>query len=179
MTELTANYANALYTLAREESILELINTQAQGVSRIFQDNPGYTAMLNTPTLDVTQKLALIDEAFGEGIHVYLLNFLKLLTEKRLADIFVECAQIIGERYDEEHGIEHVTAITASALTDTLKRKLIEKAEKITGKTIFLENRVDPSCMGGVILQFSDKQIDGSVKTKLEEMRKQISSVIA
>ena len=64
-----------------------------------------------------------------------------------------------------------VRAVTAVPLTQTQTQKLREKLEKLTGKTVELENRVDPECLGGVRLDYNGMRVDGTVQNRLDSIR--------
>lgn len=179
MTGYVPAYANALYDLAKEESMIDTVRGDLFNVSKVFEENKGYSVLLNSPTLSIDERLSLIDDAFSSTVCEYVINFLKILTERKLAHLFCECCDFFFAKYDREHNIEHVRVITAVPLLDTLTEKLKSKLESITGKTIVLHKEVEPDCLGGVILRFDSKQIDGSVRNRLDEMKKQISAVIA
>ena len=76
-------------------------------------------------------------------------------------------------RFVQNINIRFPTSITG----DEIKAKLTEKLEKTTGKKILLTNRVDPDCLGGVILQFSDMQINDSIAQKLETLKNQLKNI--
>ena len=67
-------------------------------------------------------------------------------------------------------------AITAVPLSDELREKLIKKLEKDTGKTIALEQRVDKSILGGIILRTENSQTDASVRARLDAIRTELTS---
>ena len=71
-----------------------------------------------------------------------------------------------------------VIAVTKLPLSDELRRKLTEKLSGVTGKTIELECRVDPECLGGIRLDMGGKQLDGTVRYKLEEIRSILKNTV-
>ena len=78
--------------------------------------------------------------------------------------------------YNKHNNIEKAVATTAVPMTDRLKAKLVDKLQSLTGKKIVLTNKVDPSCLGGVILQFSDMQFNDSISGKLETLKNQLKA---
>ena len=58
-----------------------------------------------------------------------------------------------------------------------MKNKLCEKLAKVTGKKIILTNKVDPSVLGGVVLEFSDKQYNDSIANKLNELKVRLKRI--
>lgn len=179
MIQVANNYSHALYELALEESATEEFLSQLNMISSIFDENDEYVKILNCPVIDIEERFKILDEAFNHKIHNYILNFMKVLMENNNLLCFTKCVDAFLEHYDKDNNIERVVAITAVPISEELKEKLIRKTEKFTGKTIILTNSVQPDCMGGVILRFNDRQIDGSVKTHLENMKQKIFSIMA
>ena len=87
--------------------------------------------------------------------------------------------EIAGQQYYFEEGICEVTAVTASPMDADLTEKLKEKMCSVTGKKVVLQTRVDPSILGGIVVKVDNKQIDTSVKTRLEELAQQLTQTIA
>ena len=81
--------------------------------------------------------------------------------------------------YYEMSGISEVTVTTAVPLKAQAREKLTEKLQKMYGSRIILVEKTDPSIVGGMIVSCGDSMLDGSVKTKLENMHKQIKDMIA
>lgn len=69
--------------------------------------------------------------------------------------------------------------MTAMPLSERLRNKLVAKLEAVSGAKIVLVEKVDKSLMGGIVLRYSDTEIDGSVRTKLDDIKAQIDGVIA
>jgi F-type H+-transporting ATPase subunit delta len=100
-------------------------------------------------------------------VQPYVLNFLKILTEKGYMRHFPHCCDAYRECYNRDHGILVVTAVTAVPLTAAQQTKLTDKLSGITGKTIDLHNRVDPDVLGGVRLDYDGKRLDDTVAHRL------------
>ena len=66
--------------------------------------------------------------------------------------------------------IPPVTAITAFPLSDAQAEKLTGRLARITGRQIILRNRVDPTCLGGVRLDYDGKRLDDTVSHRLESI---------
>ncbi len=117
--------------------------------------------------------------AITASIDGFLLNFLMLITEKRRIGLLYEMAESYKQQYYFEEGICEVTAITASPMDADLIEKLKEKMCSVTGKKVVLQTRVDPSILGGIVVKVDNKQIDTSVKTRLEELAQKLTQTIA
>ena len=170
MTQIAATYAQALYDLAKDENLTEEILAQLQALQEGISAEPDFVRLLSAPGLSKEARCGILDESFRDKVHTYVLSFMKILVEKGYMRHFADCYKAYKTFYNEDHGILPVLAVTAVALTDTQKQKLTAKLESITGKSVELTNRVDPSVLGGVRLDYDGKRVDGTVKNRLDSI---------
>lgn len=170
-------YGRALFELAEESGRTEGLFADLKTVRSAFNDNPKYKDLLDTPALSKDEKLSLVDAALA-GIDEYVLNLIKILCERHSVHLFADIVTSFSELYDEARGIERVEAITAISMTDEQIKAMSAKLEAITGKTVILNNRVDKSIIGGVVLRYSGVQLDGSIKTRLDDFKKSLSNIV-
>lgn len=175
MKSFSLTYASSLFSLAEDENLTEKIFEELTCLSEIFQSNPDYAILLDSPTLSLSQRLGLIDEAFADCSQ-YVLNFIKILCEKKCVHLFLSCVKEYKKLYYKANNIENVTAITAVPLSSSLRDKLINKLEKESGKKIQLAEMVDKSILGGIVLRTENSQTDASLRTRLDSIRAQLSS---
>ena len=91
------------------------------------------------------KRQGLLDEALRDRVHLYVLNFLKILCEKGTLRELPGCARAYRVRYNQAHGILEAAATTEVAMTEQQVKSLHAKLEKLTGKTIDLKTKVDPA----------------------------------
>ena len=171
MTQVGSVYAQALYDLAREEGLGKKILEELKALNESFAQNPEYLRLLSTPNLSKDERIRILDEGFQGKLQPYVLNFLKILTEKGYIRRFSDCCEAYRELYNEDNGILPVKAVTAVPMTEGQKTRLSEKLHKPTGKTIELNNAVDPECLGGVRLDYDGKRVDDTVQHRLDAVR--------
>ena len=176
MTDIAEAYGKTLYSLANECEATEEILGQIAVLRQAFAENPKYLTLMGAPTLKKEERVALVDEAFDGKLHIYLLNFLKVLIENNSVHEFMDAAKQFRKEYNWEHGIETVTVVSADAAQEA---ELTAKLRSLTGKEIHLEKRVDPSVLGGLRLQMEGLQMDGTVKNKLDAIRSKLLHSIA
>lgn len=176
MSKLSNLYAMSLYSIAMEENKLEVVFNDFELILKIFKENPDYIKLLNSYAIEKKEKERLIDEAFKNHIHVYTLNFLKILSTNNIINMFYDCEKAFRKRYYDDKGIEKVTVTTAVEISNQTKEKIKNKLEKMTGKKIIMQLSVDESILGGMIIRFANSQIDASVKNKLDDIKKHIFS---
>ncbi|MBQ8095317.1 MAG: ATP synthase F1 subunit delta [Clostridia bacterium] len=175
MNEFSRVYGEALYELSSEESRDAAILTQVRAVDVILRDEPAYAKLISARSLPVTERLSLLDEAFGNQVDATLLNFLKILCQRGAFDQFHGCADVFETLYNDRHNIMPVTVVTAVALDERQRKRLIDALQKKTGKTIQLTEKVEPELRGGIRCEMAGKRLDNSILTKMDSLRRSLS----
>ena len=178
MTQIAVNYAGALYELARDEGLDARMFEELQMLAGAFREEPGFVQLLASPALSKEERCRVLEESFRDRVHPYVLNFLKILTEKGYIRHFADCCKVYTDRYNTDHHILPVLAETAVPLSADQAARLREKLEQLTGKTVVLENRVMPRLLGGVRLRYDGNQVDGTVRGRLEAIEKLLKNTV-
>lgn len=178
MTQAGSVYGEALYSLCLEENLTASVLQQLLVLQQSFTSAPDFIRLLSSPSLTKEERCRILDESFREKLHPYVLNFLKILTEKGYIRYFDDCCQAYRGLYNQDNGILPVTAVTAMELTQVQSQRLKEKLAGVTGKTIELTNRVDPTILGGVRLDFDGKRLDDTISHRLESIRGLLSNTV-
>lgn len=178
MTEVGRVYGEALYTLAREEGLDKSILSQLKALDGCFVKEPDFLRLLGAPNLSKEERCRILDESFRENLEPYVLNFLKLLTEKGYMRHFHACCQTYQALYNQDNGILPVTAVTASALSEQQTAALTEKLSRLTGKHVELENKLDPAVLGGVRLDYDGKRIDNTIAHRMSAIGDMLSNTV-
>ena len=162
-------YGNALFEVCCEENCLDEVYGELGNIRDIIfsQGQEEYVELLASPLV------------FMGRIQPVTLNFLCLVSEKGRIRFLPEICAKFKELYEKHNNIIEVTAVTAMPLSERLRDKLVAKLEAVSGAKIVLVEKVDKSLMGGIVLRYSDTEIDGSVRTKLDDIKAQIDGVIA
>ena len=100
MTQAAKVYGGSLYDLAAEEKLAGQIMEQMNEIRQIFRENPEYLKLLGEPAIPQEERIKMLDEAFGGQVELYLLNFLKLLCEKKILREFAGCCEEFTRRYN-------------------------------------------------------------------------------
>ena len=177
MSNLSSSYADALFEIALEENITEEVLQQSQAVVQAVRENPDFARFLSAPMITKEEKTDFVDKVLGDKINKNLLNYLKVMIQRKDAAFLTESLEQYEKLYNKHFNIEKAVAVTAVPMSRELQAKLTEKLEKTTGKKIILTNKVDENCLGGVILQFSDMQINDSIAQKLETLKNQLKNI--
>lgn len=178
MTQVGSVYGEALYDLCKSENLTGAVLREITVLEESFSQEPDFLRLLAAPNLGKQERCGILDESFRGKVHPYVLNFLKILTEKGYSRHFSDCCAAYREHYNLDNGILPVSAVTAVPLSEKQSEKLKEKLASVTGKTILLTNRVDPDCLGGVRLDFDGKRLDDTVAHRLESVRTMLNKTV-
>ena len=178
MTQIGNVYGRALYDLAVSEKLEAEILSQLKVLQESFSQEPAFLKLLSVRSLSKAEQCAILDESFAGKLHPYMLNFLKLLTEKGYIRQFSNCLEAYRTCYNEDNNIISVTAVTAVTLGAEQTEKLTKKLETVTGKSIELTNRLDPQSLGGVRLELDGKCLDDTVAHRLESVRQLLKNTV-
>ena len=178
MTQIGSVYGEALYGLVREEGLSQSVLAELAALNESFRQEPAFLQLLASPNLSKQERCQVIDECFQGKVQTYVLNFLKILTEKGYIRHYSDCCASFRNLYNQDNGILPVTAVTAIPLTEDQAGRLTEKLTQVTGKTIDLTNRVDPSCLGGMRLDYDGKRLDDTVAHRLEAVRSLLKNTV-
>ena len=178
MTQAANTYAQDLYDLAKDEGLGKTVLAELSVLKDVFADTPQYSKLLSTPDIPKQERCGILDDAFRGKVHPYVLNFLKILTEKGYIRQFPDCCDAYRSFYNEDNGILVVKAQSAVALTDAQVKKLTAKLEATTGKTVDLQCSIDPAALGGLRLIYDGKLVDGTVKNRMDAIGKLLKNTV-
>ena len=176
MTKTARLYGSSLYDLAAEEGIADELMEQTEQIRQIFRENPDYLKLLKEPSLPFEERAGMMDEAFS-GAHRYLVNFVKLLCERGYLGEYAGCCDEYTRRYYADHNLTKAVVTSAVALSDEQRTQLKEKLEKISGKTVILTEKTDPRLVAGLRVELDGKELDGTVKGRLDRLSRILSEV--
>ncbi len=103
-----------------------------------------------------------------------LLRFFFLLLEKKRIANTRDIGEVFAELVEADRGVQHAKVVTAIPLADDLADRLREKLAGFTGKTVILDQKVDPGVIGGVRVTLGDRVLDGTVRTNLDLLAKEL-----
>ncbi len=139
----------------------------------------GFVVLVESPNLSIEEKRAILTKTFS-GISMEALNLATILVAKgRFGALAAPIAAEFQRRLDEHRGIERAD-VTTAVNPDKAERERIKKwLRDITGKEVRLEYRTDPELVGGMVVKIGDRVVDGSVRTRLHALRRNLHEGMA
>ena len=175
MTVVDRVYARALFDAARDENRLEPVRDDVARLAQAVAEVPELRELLRNPQLDPRAKAAALEDLL-EGGDKIVRNFVLLLADKGRAGIFEEIAREFELLIAEHEGIVHAELTTAVELSDKEARDLLKQIEQAAGRKVEATRSVDPSLIGGIVLQVGSHRLDASVRGRLERLRRELAT---
>ena len=164
-------YGKALFEAASDQGLLPDVYQELRGLRKIFLNVDDLGNILTDARLEPNEK----DVIFNVLIPHYdglVGSFLQLVYDYRRMDDLVFMIDEYEHRYDEYRGVLYGTATTVQPLTPEQKAKLETNFAQVVGvKEVRLDNKIDPTVLGGVVVEASHQVIDGSLKNQYEKLR--------
>lgn len=168
-------YAEALFETSETQGNTERVLTEISDVRKVFEENSELQRFLTNPIITANDKKDSVKQIFGNDFLEITINFLYLLADNSRFEIFEEIEKELNELEKEKNNLVTVKAVSAIEIKDYLKEKLVNKLQTILSKRVEVEYSVNPSIIGGLILEVNGKTVDNSVETKLKNIKKQLT----
>jgi F-type H+-transporting ATPase subunit delta len=168
-------YATALFDAAKERDALATVRSELAEFVGALREVPELDAVLKNPQLDPRAKVAVLEDLLG-STHELLRNFLMLLVEKGRADEIDAIQREFEDLCRRDEGILNVELTTAIELSDDERRAIINQIERASGRRVEATSKVDPSLIGGLVLQAGSQLVDSSVRGRLERLRHELTT---
>lgn len=175
--EVAKKYSNAFYLAAKERNLISRIYEELGDLDKIARSQKDFLEFLGTPRVSETDKLSFVASVFTDRVHPMMTQFLIVLIEKGRIGFLHEIVDEFNRKVEAERGIGRATIITATSLTDTERKKLIDKLSAKLNLKVVLEEELDKNIMGGAIIITHDQIIDGSVRHGLDVIENTLSKV--
>ena len=180
MAKLVANrYASALFEVGIEENKIELFAEELKNIVAMFKENEDFFKLLKSPLISKKEKKEIVETVYKAAVCPEVLNFVKILIDKDRLSVIEEMSIEYKNLLNERNNILDVVAISAVALSEKQMLDLKNNLSKVTNKNIEITNEIDENVMGGMLIRLGYEEIDGTVKMRLEELKKELFQIIA
>ncbi len=172
-TAQAKRYAQAVFLIARQRQELDHWLDDLRSLSAL-EHTDAFVKALETPNLSFDDKARLLSDRYP-AISALAVNLVNLLIERRrvilLPQIFEEYQRLL----DAYRGVQRAEVVTAVELTQENRLAIEARLSEVTGKKVVITPKVDSTIIGGIVARFDGKLLDGSTKSRLEALKKQIA----
>jgi F-type H+-transporting ATPase subunit delta len=176
---MAGRYALALFELAKESNTTDQIAADLQTFSALIAESDDMRRFLRSPVFSADEQIAALTAILNQaGIAGTAANFLKLVAQKRRLFAVGDMIRDYNALNDAEKGISRAEVTVAEPLKDAHVAALKEALHALAGgTTVEIATKVDPSILGGLIVKYGSRMVDGSLKTKLDMIRTRMKEV--
>ena len=171
---IARNYAEALFELAERHEGVEAYGTGIEMVARLIDENDDFRRFLQTPRIAVAQKKTVVRKVFGEVLPAKLVNFLLITLDKRRQRLLRVIAREYMGLMDQHFNRVHVEVTLARQFDEKSMEEMEKRLTAALGKTAIPHVRIKPDILGGAIFRTGDTIYDGSLRRRLDGMRRRL-----
>jgi F-type H+-transporting ATPase subunit delta len=173
MADLQAarRYAQAAFGIARDTGTIATWRAELNDVATVLTES-GLAPILSDTRVPIEQRLSMVERTLD--VSPMVLNLAKLLVSKGRAAEARAVADAFGRLADDHEGIAHAEVTTAVELAPAQLDAIAQQIGQSLGKQVRVTGTVDPGIVGGVVVRVGDKLVDGSVRTRLKRLRREL-----
>jgi len=170
-TVLARRYAKALFELAVEKKILDTIQNEVRSFSQSLDDNLQFRLFLFAQDVSKKQKREKIERLIQNQVSNVFFNFVLVLLKKNREFIFPEIVKEFQSIVDKHHRKINALAITAQPLDEKSSSKLKSLLDKTFDADVQIQNDIDSTILGGIVVNVEGRVFDGSLQNQLARLK--------
>lgn len=174
MSVVGDRYAESLFDLAKEENKVTQYLDDIKLVGEVLDSDPQIVQFFNHVLIENDKKIQLLDQSFKGNVDQYVLNFLKLLVQSRRIRYIDDIVKSYIKLSNQYLGIEEGMIYTPYELTDQQIQDIEKAISKKENKKVTLKVSIDSSLLGGIKVQIANRIYDGTIKNKVEMLKKEL-----
>jgi len=171
-------YATSLYELATERGELESVKADVESFVQALTSVPELKSILASPVVPSSKKLAILKQIYADKFSPLLIRFFEIISIRNREALLASVMMSFLDVYLAKKGVVKGTVTSATPLTAKALDSILTAAEGISGKQVQLAQVINPALLGGYILRVGDKELDQSVATGLERVRRSLKTAV-
>ncbi len=175
---VSKTYGDALFETAMEEGKGPLFLEEVEGIREVLVRNPGFDKMMLHPGIPKKEKLDVAETVFRGRISDEMMGFLMLVIQKERYAFLQEIFQYFIDQMKEAQGVGIAYVTSAVALSEAQQEEVRKKLLETTDyRTMEMHYAVEPELIGGMVIRIKDRVVDSSIRTKLNDLTKQLLQI--
>jgi F-type H+-transporting ATPase subunit delta len=172
--EIAQVYARALFEVATEHDSLDEIHDQLGAFADAMNETRELAMFFFSPYFAVDEKKNGLERAVSDANPEFR-NFLEALIERHRMPAIFRIRAVFEGLWEEAHKLLSVQIVSAIELDETTVKSLQEKIGAQVDREIEVSRVVDPDSLGGIVLRVGNVIMDASIRTRLDQLRKQVA----
>jgi len=172
--EIADVYARALFEVAEEHGLLDEVHEDLNAFAKALHDNREFAVFFFSPYFSTEEKKDGLKRSVTDASPVFM-NFLEALIERHRMPAIFRIRDRYQDMWEEARDLLPVEVTSAVALDESTVESIGERIGEQTKRTVELSSKVDPDILGGIVLRVGNVILDGSIRNRLEQLRKQVA----
>lgn len=173
-SRVATRYAKSLIDLAQSQSVDGKVYEEMVAFGELASASADLRSLLSNPVVSAKDKLVVLNKVFADSTDLTK-RFVSMVVDRKRESELANVAKVYIQLYDESQGVVKVSVKSAIALDDKSLQDVKRYLKSLTKQDeLQIENTVDASVIGGMVIQFDDKLLDLSIAKELKEIRKQL-----
>lgn len=169
---IAGRYANALFELALDEKAIDRVQKDLSSFGDMLGSSSDMQRLVTSPVFTAEEQGGAIDAILAKaGIKGIAANFLGLVARNRRLFAVDDMIKAYRALVADHRGEVTAEVTTAAKLTPAQTKSLQSELDKAIGKKVQIDQQVDPTLLGGMIVKVGSRMIDSSIRTKLDNMK--------
>ena len=171
---IAKRYGKALFDLAQAENGLSAMQADVKWVEQTFESQPQLRDMLLLPTMPKEEKKRTMAAITKGSVSEHMLGLLYLLIDKGRILYLPEILQEYERLHLEAVRVAEAYVKSAVPLNQEEEQRIQKALEKALNRQVVLRIETDPQLIGGLVVRVGDQIFDNSLRTKLQNMKKDL-----
>ncbi len=177
MKSASLQYANAMADIALDQGAAEPAAKQLHDFGAAYVESAELRTFLASPAVSVDAKHAVIEKIAARlGASKIIRNFLFVIADHRRTHLIPEVIAAFYEVIRQRQGVAEAEVSSAVELSAAQKKEMAATLARLTGKKIETKYALDPALLGGAVVRIGDTIYDGSLRSRLNEMRTRLAA---
>jgi F-type H+-transporting ATPase subunit delta len=173
------SYAEALFTLGDKHDAHDELSAGLDAVASLLASDASIRAFFQTPKVDVARKQQALRSALQGRVSPLVMNFMLVVLRQRRQRLLTQIAAAYQNLLDEKLDRVHVEVTVAHQPDAQMEEQIRTQLARILGRSVLPHVRVDPAILGGIIVRWGDKVMDGSLRRRLFGLRQRLVAASA
>ncbi|HEX6940013.1 MAG TPA: ATP synthase F1 subunit delta [Longimicrobiales bacterium] len=168
------SYAEALFEIGERHGLRQAFDSAVDGFAALLDEEPMLRAFLESPKVETEEKKRVLKRALEDRVPALFLNFLMVVLDKRRQRLLREIAREYHALLDERLGRLHVQVTLAREPDERAEQEIAAELSKILGRQVIPHVQVNPQILGGIVVRYGDRVLDGSLRRRLVSLRRRL-----
>jgi F-type H+-transporting ATPase subunit delta len=171
-TRAASRYAKSFIDLSTEQGVLEQAYADMKLIAEVCAANHEFVSFLKSPIIKTDKKQEVLKQVFAGKLNKVTEAFVRLITDKKREIYLQQIANEFISQYKEKKKILTAVVTTANGIDENIRKKVMEIVKGSSQSDVVLEEKIDKDIIGGFVLRVGDKQIDASIASKLNLLKR-------